>query len=175
MRRRGWIAVAVVVIVVAGLVAYASSTATISALPTPGGFETAVATRAKDFFVHRAAAGAPPPPVPLNAAAIAQGKALFGMDCATCHGQDGRHPAPIGQSMYPRVADLGSAQVQRLSRRELFWVVQNGIRFTGMPGFGRINSDQEIWELADYVHTLGHASPASRRSNGGQSRREGPR
>ncbi|MGH9526722.1 MAG: c-type cytochrome, partial [Terriglobales bacterium] len=85
------------------------------------------------------------------------------------------HPAPIGRSMYPRVADLGSAQVQRLSRRELFWVVQNGIRFTGMPGFGRINSDQEIWELADYVHTLGHASRGSRRSPGRQTRREGPR
>ncbi|MGH9506902.1 MAG: c-type cytochrome, partial [Terriglobales bacterium] len=95
MRRGGWIAVAVVVLAVAGLVAYASSTATISALPAPGRFETSIATRAKDFFIHRAAAGALPPPVPLTAAAIAQGKALFGMDCATCHGQDGRHPAPI--------------------------------------------------------------------------------
>lgn len=171
MRRSGWIAVAVVVVVVAGLVAYAVSTATISALPTPGRFETSIATRAKNFFIHRAAAGALPTPVPLNAAAIAQGKALFGMDCATCHGQDGRHAAPIGQSMYPRAADLGSAEVRQLSRRELFWVIQNGIRFTGMPGFGRINSDQEIWEIADYVHTLGRSRrPASPGANRGPRR-----
>jgi mono/diheme cytochrome c family protein len=76
------------------------------------------------------------------------------MDCASCHGQDGHKPTPIGQSVYPRVPDLGSPMVQKLQDRELFWVIKNGIRFSGMPGFARIDTDQEIWQLTYYVRSL---------------------
>jgi mono/diheme cytochrome c family protein len=57
--------------------------------------------------------------------------------------------------MYPRVVDLGSPEVQSLSNRELFWIIKHGIRLSGMPGFGRINTDQEIWQLTYYVRSLG--------------------
>jgi mono/diheme cytochrome c family protein len=49
--------------------------------------------------------------------------------------------------MYPRVFDLGSPDVQGMSDRELFWVIKNGIRLSGMPGFAKIKSDEQIWEL----------------------------
>jgi mono/diheme cytochrome c family protein len=76
------------------------------------------------------------------------------MGCATCHGQDGRKPTPIGESMYSRVLDLGSPSVQRMCDRELFWVIKNGIRLSGMPGFAKVESDEQIWELAYYVRSL---------------------
>lgn len=80
------------------------------------------------------------------------------MACATCHGTDGRTPTSIGESMYPRAADLGSPEVQRLSNNELFWVIKNGVRFTGMPGFGSLLSDDQIWQATYYVRSLGAAS-----------------
>ena len=60
--------------------------------------------------------------------------------------------------MYPRVLDLGSPEVQRLSNPELFWVIKNGIRFSGMPGFGNTLSDDEIWQATYYVRSLGTAA-----------------
>jgi mono/diheme cytochrome c family protein len=56
--------------------------------------------------------------------------------------------------MYPRAADLGSAEVQRYSDRELFWIVKNGIRLSGMPAFGKVESDEAIWDLVRFVRTL---------------------
>jgi hypothetical protein len=48
-----------------------------------------------------------------------------------------RAKQPPGQWMYPRASDLTSKQVQSYSDRELFWIIQNEIRFTGMPAFAK--------------------------------------
>jgi mono/diheme cytochrome c family protein len=154
MHHKGWIAFGVIVAVVVALIVFGLTQFSISALPEPGGFETSVATRAKDWYISRAVHGQLPSPPKNSPASIAAGNALFGMDCASCHGQDGRTPTPIGKSMYPRALDLSSREVQQMSDRELFWVIKNGIRLSGMPGFARINSDQEIWELTYYVRSL---------------------
>ncbi len=78
--------------------------------------------------------------------------------CAFCHGTDGRTPPTLGRSFYPRVPDLSSAQVQAYSDAELFWIIKNGIHLSGMPGFGNIHSDEEIWDLVSYVRSLGAPS-----------------
>lgn len=155
MCRKCWIAVGIVVAIVVAAVIFGLTHFSLSALPEPGRFETAMATKAKSWYISRAAHDLPAAPAN-NAASIAAGNALFGMDCASCHGQDGRKPTPIGKSMYPRAVDLSSPEVQRMSDREIFWVIKNGIRLSGMPGFARINSDQEIWQLAYYVRSLSH-------------------
>jgi hypothetical protein len=56
--------------------------------------------------------------------------------------------------MHPRAADLSSEQVQNFSDQELFWIIQNGIRFTGMPAFGKVETANHIWDLVNYVRTL---------------------
>lgn len=134
--------------------AYAVTHATISALPEPSGAETFIANHVKDWYVRAASRRVPPAP-PLTPARAAAGKNLYGMDCAFCHGQDPHTLAPLAHSMYPRVLNLSSPAVQRLSNREMFWVIQHGIRMTAMPGFARINSDDEIWEITAYVRSLG--------------------
>jgi mono/diheme cytochrome c family protein len=54
----------------------------------------------------------------------------------------------------PAASDLTSKQVQSYSDQELFWIVQNGIRFTGMPAFGNVETPDHIWDLVNYVRTL---------------------
>jgi mono/diheme cytochrome c family protein len=56
--------------------------------------------------------------------------------------------------MYPRASDLTSPEVQQYSDRELFWIVKNGIRLSGMPAFGKVESDDHIWNLVHYLRTL---------------------
>jgi cytochrome c553 len=124
------VAVVIVLIIIAGV--YTVMHVNISALPDPGRFETSIATKAKDWYISRAARGSLQP-APINDASSAStGETLFGMGCATCHGQDGHKPTPIGKSMYPRVLDLGSPEVQEMSDRELFWVMPNT-----RTGFGK--------------------------------------
>lgn len=56
--------------------------------------------------------------------------------------------------MYPRAADLTRKRVQSYSDQELFWIIKNGIRFTGMPAFGKVEAANNIWGLVKYVRTL---------------------
>lgn len=126
----------------------------LDALQEPGHLETVLATRAKRTIVRRSSRhGIPLAPTNLQAS-IEEGDKLFGTECASCHGIDGHKPTDTGRWMYPRAADLASAEVQRYSDRELFWIVKNGIRLSGMPAFGRVESDEHIWNLVHYVRTL---------------------
>ena len=155
MPHGGRLVAVVILLVIIIAAAYEVLHMNISALPEPGELETRFATKAKDWYISRAVRHSVPMPPGSSAAMVSTGETLFGMGCANCHGQDGRKPTPIGQSMYPRVLDLSSPAVQRMSDRELFWVIKNGIRLSGMPGFGRIQSDEQIWELTYYVRSLG--------------------
>lgn len=126
----------------------------LSALPEPGHLETVVATRVKRALVRRSSReGIPPAPANVPASA-AEGAKLFGSECAACHGLDGHKLTDSGRWMYPRASDLTSPEVQQYSDRELFWIVKNGIRLSGMPAFGKVESDEHIWNLVHYVRTL---------------------
>lgn len=155
MRRTVCLTIWVVVILLIITTAYRVTHASVSALPDPGPVEKSLAMKAKDWYIGRAARATLPPQPANDADSVSKGEALFGMECVSCHGQDGHTPTAIGRSMYPRALDLGSAEVQEMSDRELFWVVKNGIRLSGMPGFAHINSDQEIWHFAHFVRSLG--------------------
>lgn len=126
----------------------------LTALQEPGRFETLVANRVTHLMIRRASRQRiPPRPLDVKTSA-AGGSASYNGECAMCHGSDGRSQTPIGQSMYPRAADLTSEQVQSFSDQELFWIIQNGIRFTGMPAFGKAETADHIWNLVSYIRTL---------------------
>ena len=151
MRSRiAWTIVALVVVVmVAQLMRF-----NLTALNDPGPGETLVADRITRFLIRRASKQRlPPRPADMKASA-ASGSTRYDAQCGACHGSDGRSQMPIGRWMYPRAADLTSDEVQSFSDQELFWIIQNGIRFTGMPGFGKVESDDRIWNLVDHVRTL---------------------
>ena len=138
-----------VVLIVIGLMHFS-----LTALPEPGPVETRMANQAKQFVIRRASRqGIPPRPVDTNAS-VQTGGTHYGLDCSVCHGVDGRAQTPSGRWMYPRATDLTSEQVQSYSDQELFWIIKNGIRFTGMPAFGKIETPDHIWDLVNYVRTL---------------------
>lgn len=85
---------------------------------------------------------------------IAAGKNLYTMDCAGCHGAGEPSPTVVGRGMFPRAVDLDAANVQSYSDRELFSIIRNGVRFTGMPGFAAVETSDQTWSLVDYVRSL---------------------
>jgi len=148
--RTAWtILVLVVVLIVIALMRF-----NLTALKEPGRLETSVANWGTRFLIRRASRQGTPPRPPDTKASADSGSTLYSSTCGFCHGSDGRAQTPIGQWTYPRAADLTSAQVQSYSDQELFWIIKNGIRFTGMPAFGKVESEADIWNLVNYVRTL---------------------
>lgn len=155
MKRRILLVLLILIVVLLAGAAWGASQFNLSALEAPGATETYLATKAKRWLVGRSARGIVPPPVENPSLARAAGQMSFGGSCAACHGYDGRTPSDIGRSQYPPTPDLGSPRVQEWSDAELFWIIKNGVRLSGMPGFGRIHSDEEIWNLVRFVRSLG--------------------
>ncbi|MGO9086127.1 MAG: c-type cytochrome [Candidatus Sulfotelmatobacter sp.] len=142
------------------VVAIAASRFTLSALSEPGRAETFFATKAKHYLVRRSSSDGVPAPPRDRVAGLKEGERLFGMECAACHGLSGRDPTDAGRGMYPRAADLTSPGSQSYSDHEIFWVVKNGIRWSGMPAFGSVEPDEDIWDLVFYVRALPKTSAA---------------
>lgn len=157
--RRVFIIILIVTVAVLGLAAMVMINFNLSALPEPGKLETRVATRAKRILIARASRSGVPAPPAVTSATLEEGDRRFGAECAMCHGRDAHNLTDNGRWMYPRAADLLSPDVQKYSDQELFWIIKNGVRFTGMPAFGNVESDEHIWQLVQYLRSM--ARPGS--------------
>jgi mono/diheme cytochrome c family protein len=115
--------------------------------------ETSLANAAKDVTIPLEA-GKKQNPLPETDAIVRQGQEVFLGSCAQCHGADGRADTSLGRSMTPAAMDLTSSHVQHWSDAELFWIVQNGVRLTGMPAWRASISEDDTWKLARFVHRL---------------------
>lgn len=145
---------AIGVLALVAVIAVVASRFTLSALPEPGQTETLLASKAKHYLIRRSSRSGIPPAPTQREAAIKEGERLFGTECAACHGMSGRNPTDAGRWMYPRAANLTSADTQSYSDKEIFWIIKNGIRFSGMPAFGKVESDDHIWDVVLYFRTL---------------------
>jgi len=94
-------------------------------------------------------------PTNFAATAIAQGEALFPTHCAACHGADGRGDGPNAKSLPEPPADLTAGHLWGHTDGELFWWLSHGIEAPNgglaMPGFAASLSDDQRWDLIDYI------------------------
>jgi hypothetical protein len=61
----------------------------------------------------------------------------------------------MGQKLYPRVPDMRLAHTQNLSDGEIYYIIENGVRFTGMPAWGTGGtSDHDTWHLVLFIRHL---------------------
>jgi mono/diheme cytochrome c family protein len=126
----------------------------LDAIEEPGQLESILATQAKHILVRWYSRDhVPAAPTNLQAS-IEEGNKVYSTDCSMCHGADGHGMTDTGRGMYPRASDLTSREVRQYTDRELFWIIKNGIRLTGMPGFAKVESDEQIWNLVNYLKTL---------------------
>jgi mono/diheme cytochrome c family protein len=95
--------------------------------------------------------------------AVTAGMRAFTGSCAVCHNANGDGKGVFGPATYPPATDLTSHDAQEKTDAQLFWIIKNGLSFTGMPGFGAQYSDQDIWSLVAYIRSLtpGGATPVS--------------
>jgi hypothetical protein len=81
--------------------------------------------------------------------------------CALCHGNDGKGTTEIGRNLYPKAPDMTASTSQGLSDGELFSIIKNGVRLTGMPAWGDNSSggDEQTWKLILFIRHLPKATP----------------
>jgi mono/diheme cytochrome c family protein len=95
-------------------------------------------------------------PVALTPEVLKEARAHFADHCATCHANDGSGQTKLGKNFYPKAPDLRLAETQDMSDGEMFFIIQNGIRFTGMPawGTGDPSEDTDSWKLVHFIRHL---------------------
>ncbi|MCY0998375.1 c-type cytochrome [Myxococcus sp. MISCRS1] len=133
-----------------------------SARDEPSALETKVARAARSLSMPAGAREVNNPLVPVPWQALADARAHWGDHCAICHAADGSGQTPIGQGLYPRAPDMRAAPTQDLSDGELYWIIQNGIRLTGMPAWGQAHDEvgnNDSWALVGLIRTLPRLSP----------------
>ena len=132
----------------------------LSARGQPGRLEEFLAGRVRNLVISRHARSLTNP-VPSGQDAIADGRAHFADHCAVCHGNDGSGNTAMGRGLWPKPPDLRLTETQQLSDGELFWIIENGIRFTGMPGWSTGTEDGELasWRLVHFIRHLPKLTP----------------
>ncbi|MEO8348683.1 MAG: c-type cytochrome [Acidobacteriota bacterium] len=104
-------------------------------------------------------------PLPASPEVLREARSHFADHCAVCHGNDGKGQTTFGQKLFPRAPDMTLEPTQSLSDGELFAVIENGIRLTGMPGWGdgTAESARGSWGLVHFVRNLSKLSESDLR------------
>jgi mono/diheme cytochrome c family protein len=90
-----------------------------------------------------------PPPIPADEASFVAGAQVYKDDCAVCHGVPGQAQTAIAQGMFPKPPKLMEGHgVTDDPPEETYWKVAGGIRMTGMPGFEKLLSPTQMWQVS---------------------------
>jgi mono/diheme cytochrome c family protein len=103
-------------------------------------------------------------PVARSEAALTEGLAHYADHCASCHAIDGSGDTGIGRGFFPKAPDMRAAGTQGMTDGELFYVIEHGIRFTGMPAWSTGTPDGETssWQLVHAIRHLPRLTAAER-------------
>jgi mono/diheme cytochrome c family protein len=125
----------------------------LSARATPTAMEALLARNARHLAIPANARNEKNPVAPTDQN-LQVAMAHFADHCAPCHGNDGGGDTLYGKGLYPKPPDLRLAETQKLSDGELFWIIEHGVRFTGMPGFAPPHESQDDWKLVVFIRHL---------------------
>ncbi len=145
-------------IVIAGgvlLVALTSLANGFSTRVPPTAVESWLARRIRVSSVPASAKGVSNP-VPDSQEVLKQARAHWADHCAPCHANNGSGDVAMGRQMYPPAPDMRKPETQNLTDGELFYIIQNGVRLTGMPswGTGTPQDAQDSWKLVRFIRHL---------------------
>jgi mono/diheme cytochrome c family protein len=146
-------AVLIVVVLFGGLYVYARGHG-FSAREQPSWMERTMALNARKIATPADAKSLANPRQQQTAEMTAEADEHFVEHCSICHGIDGRGDTNIGRNLYPKVPDMSQQDTQQLSDGELYYIISNGIRLTGMPAWGSEDKPEAIWDLVSLIRRL---------------------
>lgn len=84
---------------------------------------------------------------------VEAGARQYQVDCAICHGAPGTESEPFARAMRPEPPDL-SLSVRHWTSAELFWIIRNGLAYSGHPAFGQMRVDAELWPIVAFLNQM---------------------
>ena len=132
-----------------------------SATDQPSAVERVMARTVRNLGIPRTARNQKNPWT-ATPALLQEARESFTDHCAGCHGKDGDGRSGIGQNLYPKSPDLRQPETQNLTEGEIHYIIQNGVRLTGMPALGNPHGGQDdnsAWKLVLFVRSLALTTP----------------
>jgi mono/diheme cytochrome c family protein len=131
----------------------------VSARPEPSGLETRVALFMRGWMTPSTYKGLKNPVSDTEDNFVAA-REHYADHCASCHANDGSGNTEMGRNLYPKAPDM-RARTQRLSDGELFYIIENGVMLTGMPGWstGTPEGEKASWQLVHFIRRLPKLTP----------------
>jgi mono/diheme cytochrome c family protein len=127
-----------------------------SAKSEPSGVEKLLARTMRNLAIPSGAKNEKNP-LPASAENVHEGLDHFADHCAACHANDGTGETDIGQNLYPKPPDLRSAETQNLTDGEIYYIIANGVRLSGMPASDHTAEDN--WRLVLFIRHLPNLTP----------------
>jgi mono/diheme cytochrome c family protein len=152
---RAFVVLVVIVVVTGAAVAYSIAQRGLSTRAEPSQVEEYMA-RTMRRLATPADVRSRTNPVEPTEAVLSEGLEHYADHCAVCHANNGSGDTEIGRGLYPRPPDQRAAATQELSDGELFSIIENGIRLTGMPawGTGTPEGERASWALVHFIRRL---------------------
>ena len=146
------VVVTLVVIILGGLAYLMLGFFPTSADATPPPLERRIAMNAMDASMERHAphVNNPVPPTDDN---LIDGMKIYTMNCALCHGGLDMKPSPLEKSMYPGPPQLILAPLDD-PEWHIYFAVRTGVRYTGMPAWGKVLSEQDMWKVTGFLSRI---------------------
>jgi mono/diheme cytochrome c family protein len=147
--------IAFLAIILAGALAYSVLRRGLSTREEPSRVESALALTMRRLATPQAVRDRQNP-IPASDAVVNEGLAHYADHCAVCHANNGSGDTAIGRGLYPKAPDMRLSRTQSLTDGELFSIIENGIRLTGMPawGTGTPEGERDSWGLVHFIRRL---------------------
>src|SRR5580692_10631242 len=144
-----------VVLIAAGFYAARVVSRGFSTADEPSDLERVAARTARNLAIPRKAR-LETNPFEATPEVLQEARESFVDRCAVCHGPDGSGETRDGRNLYPKAPDLRLPQTQNLTDGEIRYIIRNGVRLTGMPGWARPHDEQgdDSWKLVLFIRSL---------------------
>jgi thiosulfate dehydrogenase len=126
----------------------------------PSKMESALAGRVMDASVARAAPKLTNP-VTADEANLVAGARLYREHCALCHGDPAHPKSPLADSLSPPAPQF-TDDTADMPENENFYIIQHGIRWTAMPGWKNVLSEQQTWQVVTLLSHMHDLPPAAK-------------
>lgn len=127
----------------------------------PSSLENKVAMSAMDASADRNAPDVKNP-VPATEENLVAGAKIYMNSCAGCHGLPSNPDPQFGRSFYPPVPQFFK-DAPDMPENENFYVIQHGVRWTGMPAWNKTLTEQQMWQVTGFLNAIGKLPPAAQK------------
>jgi thiosulfate dehydrogenase len=129
----------------------------------PPGIEAWAARTSLHAMLRRSAPKATDP-LPATDQNLIAGVKLYAQNCSVCHGGSNADPTNVAKGLYQKPPQLAKEGVEDDPDGVTFWKLSHGIRWTGMPAYGKTLSENQLWQLTLFLKNMDHLPPAAQKA-----------